>query len=113
MAKTSEIIRNTSIHVTISSIRLFAFIGAEVKTRRPSNSNWGSDFGEVMLGGDNSDSSTNFPNVIWLTSSTGIGQKLLPTTKTCRRVRAVIGEKSGSEKSGVSRAACEVTVKEE
>ena len=56
----------------ISSIQRLAFLGVDVNTKRPSNSNWGWGSLSTMFDDDNSLSSTNFPATIWPTSFAGI-----------------------------------------
>ena len=78
---TLEWIEKASIQVTISSTRLLAFLGVDVNSKRPSNSNCSSGSLSTMFEDNSSLGSTNFPETIWPTSFAGIGENSGQTTK--------------------------------
>ena len=76
----------------MSLICRLAFLGVDVNTKRPSNSNCGSGSLSTMFEDRRSLSSTNLPATIWPTSLAGIGEYPGPTTKGWCRIGAETGE---------------------
>ena len=76
----------------MSTIRRLAFLGVDVNTKQPSNSNYGSGSLSTMF--NSSLSSTNFPATIWSTSFAGISENPGPTTQGWCRIGAEMERKT-------------------
>jgi hypothetical protein len=76
----SAYIVNASVHVTMSSMGRHRFFRVKVKTNHPSNMSFGSGSCCWKFTAMRSENSTNFPEQIWATNLSGIGEKPGPTT---------------------------------
>ena len=81
-------VENASIHVAMSSMRRFNFLGPEVNTKHPSNNSCGSGSVSTMLVDKSLSNSTNFLDTICVTIFVGIGENPGLTTNGWWRIGA-------------------------